>query len=48
MAEHEMTTRATTTKIVHIDFRHRDFEVRAITQRHTPTREMVARPNESE
>ena len=52
MAEHEMTTRATTAKIIHIDFIRRDFEVNAIAQiRGNPGaeyHETVAQPNGSD
>ena len=51
MAEHEITTRATTAKTIHIDFIHRNLEVRAIAQRCTGPgaeyHETVAQPNRS-
>ena len=40
MAEHEITTRATTAKTIHIDFIHRDFELRTIVQRHAAIQEL--------
>jgi len=40
VAEHEITTRATTAKTTHIDFIHRDFEVRTIVQRHAANQEL--------
>ena len=51
VAEHEMTTRAMTTKTIHIDFIHRNFEVRAIAQRYADPgaeyHETVAQPDGS-
>lgn len=51
MAEHEMTTRATTAKTIHIDLIHRNFEVRAIAQRYADPRaeyhKTVAQPDGS-
>lgn len=50
-AEHEMTTRAATVKIIHNGFIRRDFEVRGIARIHgdlgAEYYEMVARPNGS-
>jgi hypothetical protein len=40
VAEHEMTTRATATKMIHIDFIHRDFEVGGIAQRYAAIQEL--------
>ena len=40
VAEHEITTRATTAKTIHIDFIHRDFEVRAIAKRYAAIQEL--------
>jgi len=51
VAEHEMTTRATTAKTIHSDFIHRNFEVRAIAQRYADPgaeyHETVAQPDGS-